>query len=302
MESSNSMNKNLVKLLNTLKYYCCVRCDVQANSYHKTLDIRDLDGNRTIHRHGIIFEQIDTLSDWTAPNIIEHLFKFVETLDNHIFEKNILIDEKFEKLLVEHLNNVKFSENPDLKHLRALQYLYSMRGSIFLRHGVETYRFGQYTPHSFFPDSADLQPFAAVVTHGAYAIDTDTPPFLGCSMHNQRYGHDGINPWVFCAGYMSLHRFEQFGGKILKFDNREHFYAISDIPIEEWIFIWTPQLFANARKKLHKSNVETFEASIETLRKGSSILLEWGLVKLYFDTADLLQQRLELMKIARRVC
>ena len=296
------MNKNLVKLLSTLKYYCCVRCDVQANTYHKTLGIHDLDGNPTIHRRGIIFEEIDILSDWTAPNIIEHLFKFVETLDDHIFDKNIAIDEKFEKLLIEYLNKVKFSENPELKHLRALQYLYSMRGSIFLRHGVETYRFGQYTPHSFFPDSADLQPFAAAVTHGAYAIDTDTPPFLGCSMHSQRYGRDGINPWVFCAGYISLDRFQHFCGEILKFDNREHFYAISNIPIEEWFFIWAPQHFANARNRIHKSNVEMFEASIETLSKGPSVLLERGLVQLYFDTADLLQQRLDLMKIARRVC
>ena len=291
----------LTKLLDTLKYYSCVRCDVRANGYHIRLGIKDLKGRPTIHRRGTIFEQIDQSLDWTACNIIEHSFQYIQTLDEEVFHNNGAITEIFEKSLVEHLNNVKFVESPDLKHLRILQYLYSMRSSIFLRHGVEIYRFGQYAPHSFFPDSSDLQPFAAAVVHGAYAIDTDMPPFLGCSMHSQRYGRDGINPWVFCAGYISLDRFQHFCGEILKFDNREHFYAISNIPIEEWFFIWAPQHFANARNRIHKSNVEMFEASIETLSKGPSVLLERGLVQLYFETADLLQQRLDLMKIARQV-
>lgn len=291
----------LTKLLNTLKYYSCTRCDVRAYRDHMGLGIKDLEGHPTRHRYGTIFEKIDKASNWTACNIIEHLFQYVQTLDEDVFYNNDSITMQFEKSLVEHLNNVKFVENSDLRHLRILQYLYSMRSSVFLRHGVETYRFGQYTPRSFFPDSSDLQPFAAAVGHGAYAVDTDTPPFLGCSMHSLRYGSDGINPWVFCAGYISLDRFQHFDGKILKFDNREHFYAKSDIPIEEWIFIWAPQHFAKVRNRIHKSNVEMFEASIETLSRGPSVLLERGLVQLYFETAVLLQQRLDLMKIARRV-
>lgn len=213
--------RKLFKLLNVLKYYCCVRCDNTAINWHqKEHNILDFNGNPTIHRHGNLFEKIEDLNYWNSSLIIEHLYNFISKLDDKTFLNNEAISSELEDLFIKQINSVSFVENKDFDELKSLQYLFSSQGSIFIRHGGETFRDGQYLPGSGFPDARDLQPFSPVISHGAYAIDTDTPPFSGCTMHVQRYGRDGIDPWVYCAGYISLEQFEAFGGSIMKLSDR----------------------------------------------------------------------------------
>lgn len=52
---------------------------------------------------------------------------------------------------------------------------------------------------------------------------------------------------------------------------------------------------------MDKANAELFEASIQSLSEGPLILLGLGLIRTYFEVAQLLQQRLDLMKIATSI-
>jgi len=86
----------------------------------------------------------------------------------------------------------------------------------------------------------------------------------------------------------------KLGGKILLAPDREHFYAESNIAIDQWCFIY----FRKARRKKGLSfDIRLMREQIASLRASNIPVLEFETLQAFLRTLSLLQQKLELSKL-----
>jgi len=161
----------------------------------------------------------------------------------------------------------------------ALKYFYQNRDKIFIRHGLEAPEKRNWQKKAIYPPSNSYIELGA-----GYAIEVDQLPFSGAQEKNRQgtycSNHDEESPWNQIKGFISFDDFLQLGGKIINSEQRDHLYANSNIPIENWTFI-------------HQKDSKNRHPEIESLLSldGVSIVHQETLI-LFFALIKLLTTRI----------
>lgn len=169
---------------------------------------------------------------------------------------------------------------------RAVAQLIDYRSSVWIKHGIELpelisqqplYQLGvPYPPmitRQFTGQMVCMDP-----DMGFYAVELDSMPFANCADHDAGFG----SPWAYVAGYIPVQVFHQLGGSLHRPPDRDHLYALSDIPGDSWVFVHRP--FGPV--------VENSSAQKSALNQ----LLNSGLCVIPQETVDLTHQLLHLLR------
>ena len=282
------------EFLHLLVYYMCPRCDVMTYKWHpKHPDISAENHLNVCHHTGELIDAFTGKHSWTPCDIIEATYRVYRDSN----DKRVDFQNQFSLCLNEAVP--KRSGEPFFLGLRSL---IEHRGDIFLKHGIERPRFANYTNGAIFPPEDSNQPYDLVAGKNIYAVDSDRVPFIGCTHHNIQGGIDVLQPWSYCSGYIPLRVFQAKGGVLKKIHQREHYYATSEIPLEDWIFIWDPvrleQVLETGRQNFSKS---AFRQNIFDLKNTSAPLIEFQTMRLFFCLFNLLEQKLDLAQLAEPI-
>ena len=90
---------------------------------------------------------------------------------------------------------------------------------------------------------------------------------------------------------------------------REHYYGQSEIPLENWIFIWdalrTKEVLAKSNGKFRQTpsgrNIADLYDNIVDLKKTQAPVIEFQTMRLFFLQLNLIEQKLELAQIAEKI-
>ena len=134
----------------------------------------------------------------------------------------------------------------------ALNYFVNNRTDLFIRHGLEK-KTCNYKSNKEYPPNNDTSGWRIKkvstsidtyedLTIPAYPIETDKFPFSNCSMHSSKEMYGCVK------GYIGHKYFKNMGGKIhCRYEKsnptmaRDHFFAVSSIPLENWVFTYNMQ-------------------------------------------------------------
>lgn len=142
--------------------------------------------------------------------------------------------------------------------------------SAFIRHGIEICNSENYYKKSVFPKKSascwsdggllyntktkksywkkkyDEEPHI----HSCYPIELDMFPFcenMECYKNrkwpsDKQYGHcsnhDALYSWNKLKGYIPFQDFDEKGGKVVQSMKRDHLYAVSNINVYDWLFVF----------------------------------------------------------------
>lgn len=162
-----------------------------------------------------------------------------------------------------------------------LLYFYINRNEIFIRHGLED--INKCDPLNKFP------PEKSYMTHDAiesYPIEIDRIPFgYITSDHNKQMGycsnHGLKQEWNKIKGYITFKEFTNNGGKIINTNERDHLYAISNININKWKFLY---------QNVHENNRQIIE-----LKKNNINIISQQIISEFYIFIKLFQDRLVVL-------
>lgn len=281
--------------LNLLMFYLCPRCGGETLQWHPPDSTMTREKNAGgFHHKGAFINALEGKGHWSASDIIEATSSVYRSVD----KEKVPLENEFIASLDAEAPPAPSTES----FFRGLRRLAEYSHETFIRHGVERPRFADYRNGASFPTKGSQHEWGFVYERGVYAIDTDVVPFNGCSSHYLRGGVDRTFAWSYCAGYIPLSLFQERGGKLIKTDEREHYYAKSEIPVEEWIFVWDPIGFNRAvSAKDHDFKPEAFVENISALRKTDAALIELQTLKVFFHAYFLLKQKLEISQVLHQL-
>ena len=172
---------------------------------------------------------------------------------------------------------------------RAAQTIYEHQSETFICHGIEYLEAFKDNPTSIFPPYDSLHEKSLSKNRISYAIDTDRLPLIYCASD-----HGKVNSWDYCRGIIPKSKFMKLGGKILLAPDREHFYAESNIAIDQWCFIY----FRKARRKKGLGfDIHLMREQIASLRANNIPVIEFETLQAFLRTLSLLQQKLEIQDL-----
>jgi len=167
----------------------------------------------------------------------------------------------------------------------ALEYFYTNRQKIFIRHGLE--RQGkEYWQEAIYPPAGSYLEQAV-----GYPIETDRLPFgqpnnFKASHQNTHCSNHGKTAfWNQIKGFITLNDFVEKGGVIINSKKRDHLYAKSSISLSNWVFI-----YQNAERRGQEIN-ELLEQK-NSLVSQETLLLFYNLVKVVADRITVLNTRM----------
>lgn len=169
------------------------------------------------------------------------------------------------------------------------QVLASHQSDTFICHGIERLEAYNNDPAAQYPPIDSMKKQTIAENGKSYAIETDRLPLINCAS-----SHSIIDPWDYCKGIIPLPVFQQLGGQILLAPDREHFYAESAIPINEWCFVYFRQ--ARRRKGL-KFDVDLLRQKITELRSSELRIIEFETLWAFLRALTLLQQKFEMAEL-----
>jgi hypothetical protein len=273
---AENTEKDLKDFLTLITYFCCVSCSQNID--------RDFDRNynRKIHwvdsHHCGLFNQ--TLS--TTP--IEDIFEgFVSAFN--IFLENRDRLEDLEVPLAEAFSCTTKSERTvSSKLVSTLKYFYINRRKNFIRHGLEELESKSYTNGQHFPPKGSMQKKSLSSDGEYFAVEIDRPPFINC------FEHGSVYPWLYCGGVMAIEDFKKRNGKLVLADDREHFYASSQIEVNDWFFVYHLKL--RHKRRVH-FDPNLLKQSIIEMKFSGAGFIEMETLRNFFYVMDLLEQRQE---------
>ena len=171
-----------------------------------------------------------------------------------------------------------------------LEYFFTNRNVNFIRHGLEDFSEKNYIQDSSFPPNFSMQNYSLSLNGKSFAIEIDRPPFLNC------FEHGKVWPWYYCGGVMTLDDFKKHNGILKIADDREHFYAESNILISDWYFIYNTK--AKYTKRL-KFDVNLMKKSILQMKKSGANFIEMQTLRKFFHVINLLEHKIEVSKIIK---
>lgn len=148
---------------------------------------------------------------------------------------------------------------------RAISMIVGYTADSWIRHGAEVPEHTDYTPSTAWPTAHSRARVGTAVLqhqdHTWYAVDLDRPPFRGFDQHpvEQFSGQ----PWSYTVGLLPVSRFRRQGGVLYHPPDRDHYYARSAAPADQWLFLYRdfdentqePEAQQAARQRLHRSDV-----------------------------------------------
>lgn len=175
------------------------------------------------------------------------------------------VDERFYNLLDE-LNEKqrKFLDNFYNKERPLLEYFYRNRDEVFLRHGIEKlneFKYeGKYPPDNSYMIIDELESYPIEIDNVPFGYLNHRGPFQKgfCSNHGGR----PCDIYNLIKGFITYKDFIKKGGKIINTGERDHLYALSNIDINQWVF-----LYQNNNKINNDSNSFNWIASCRSEKK-----------------------------------
>lgn len=223
------------RFLQLFVYYMCSRCEVAAPDHERQPD----DGSG---RHAHNGEMLQLLQPH-PPNLdrISSAYIGYRSVDDGPATLRAIANGYNRPANPQHIER-KLTELGEAHTYTALLRIESNPG-VWLRHGLEHVQHADYCNGAEFPPhisryNVGEMTSAAEYANGYFAIDTDTPPFTGCSVHWVD-DHCGM-PWSYVAGYIPLNTFLKLNGSLYNSTDRDHYYAQTQkpIPAEQWTYIY----------------------------------------------------------------
>ena len=119
----------------------------------------------------------------------------------------------------------------------AVKYLCDNWNSTWIRHGLEKPEINTYGKNQLYPPLQSRMHIGAAAklksdrVRGWYAVELETPPFNTCATH----GHGGDYAWAYVAGLLPV---QYYTGKLHRSGDRDHYYADTQIPEQQWLFVY----------------------------------------------------------------
>lgn len=277
---AENTEKDLNDFLTLIIYFNCIGCSLNV----------DRNFNRNYRRkphwfsshHCGLFNQ--TLS--TLP--IEDIFEgFVSAFDT--FLENRERQEDLEILLAEAFSSTAACQyRANSKLISTLKYFYVNRRNNFLRHGLEDLKYNSYSSGQSFPSKGSMEKKSLSSDGEYFAVEIDRPPFINCFEHGASF------PWLYCGGVMTIENFKNRNGKLALADDREHFYATSDIEVNHWYFIYHLRVKHKRRLSFEPNSLRQ---SISEMKSSGAGFIEIETLRNFFYVIDLLEQRQEAFKL-----
>ena len=135
--------------------------------------------------------------------------------------------------LIHAYNNPQQHSNID----RAVKYLCDNWQSTWLRHGLEKPEMNTYGKNQLYPPLQSRMHIGAAAlrkcdrARGWYAVDLETVPFDTCALH----GYGGDYAWAYVAGLLPT---QYYTGKLHISGDRDHYYADTQIPEQQWLYVY----------------------------------------------------------------
>lgn len=152
-----------------------------------------------------------------------------------------------------------------------IRFFLNNKKSVYLRHGIEIYDPLNYIKEGVFPKKCAMCWTDGILTYNketceaswinnkvknndecqiGYPIELDMFPFCeNIDSYKNRnwpsdnqYGHcsnhDALFSWNKLKGYITYKDFDKKGGKVIHSNKRDHMYAVSDINVYNWVFVF----------------------------------------------------------------
>lgn len=277
---AENTEKDLMEFLTLIIYYNCVGCGINVN--------RNFDKNYPRKSYWVgshhcgLFNK--TLSTFPVENIFEGLVSAFET-----FLKNRGCIENLEIPLAEaFFKTEKCESSVKLELISTLKYFYLNRRKNFIRHGLEDLKYKNYNIGEYFPPKGSMEKKSLSSDGEYFAVELDRPPFIKC------FNHGPVFPWHYCGGVMTIEDFKSRNGKFEFASDREHFYAVSDISVKHWYFIY--HLKVKGKKSL-QFDPELLRKRIIEMKSSGAGFIEIETLRNFFYVIDLLEQQQEAFKL-----
>ena len=159
------------------------------------------------------------------------------------------IDRRFDELLERLSPEIQTELDIFYRHTRpALRAMWQHQSEIWLRYGPEKpyeERAAWSESQVFPPCDSWWQDESVGISDHAYCVEHDRFPFSPSRLVNKDSNlmqgfcasHDRHDNWNRCKGFIPFSSFLGHGGKILKSGKRDHLYAVSEIPLSQWLFV-----------------------------------------------------------------
>lgn len=279
---AENTEKDLKEFLTLIIYFNCIGC---SNNVDPDFDFNYPRKSYWVGSHHCgLFNQ--TLSTLPVKNIFEG---FVSAFNTFLKNRGRL--EDLEIPLAEAFSKTEKCESiVNLKLISTLQYFYMNRRKNFIRHGLEDVKHKSYSIGEAFPPKGSMEKKSLSSDGEYFAVEIDRPPFINCFEHAEVY------PWLYCGGVMAIEDFKNRNGKLELASDREHFYAVSDISVNHWYFIY--HLKVKRRKSLI-FNPDFLRKRIVEMKSSGAGFIEIETLRNFFYVIDLLEQRQEAFGLLR---
>lgn len=272
--------KDFDDFLTLLIYYMCIGC---AGDIDRNFDRNYRRASHWVNSHHCgLFSK--TLSAAPMTNVFSGLISAFSVFSTH--------REQSENLEIPLAQAYFSNENPkgdiDRVLLSTLNYFYVNRHKNFIRHGLEELECSTYKADEIYPAKGALKQESLSTSSNCFAVEIDRPPFLNC------FQHGSVFPWFYCGGVITIEDLKGRNGRLKFADDREHFYAESDIRVQDWNFIYS--LRAKHKRSLN-FDPNLLARRIVEIKSSGANCIEIGTLRKFFHAINLLEQRHEAFKL-----
>lgn len=313
------VHNSLIDFINFVTHMICVSCadDESINKHHNA-------PGSWSHNTGLIndfmfFETYDSEKikvfiryEFIYGFLAAYIAYYSNTKDNKDWLKTKHSKEHIVQCMLSNTNGLYVSDYYELlktdssnfvlilrdKILPAIRHIHHYRDSVWIRHGVEKVGECKYLKGSVFPPKLsyhqldanqlikkyeitdNLKFFLKLLEYGdqPYAIENGVVPFDDCINHSNK------KPWNTIKGVIVIDEFKKYKGRVVSSGIRDHLYAISDIEISKWLFIFDETKVNDRKKELD----EILNSDAIGLLSSKLVLLFYRFCQLFFSRFTLL--------------
>jgi len=263
------------KFLDLFTFYLCHECGKSVEDWHP----RHANWIRG-HHNGALLQHV---SGAKKVDVFEGLMNAYRVFLNHA-DTPFNLEGELGRALIH--AGVSAGQEDNLR--RTLEYFYINQSETFIRHGIERLHQRDYRAKSNFPPKSSMISMSLSEDGFTYAIDSDRIPFNTCFTHGNR------DPWYYCGGYITVSDFRRLGGKIIRSGDRDHFYAQSNLKVNDWCFVYQRQ---TERTKLLMSSIDCMRESIVEIKQSGARNIEKSVLSKFLVLVSMLKQKLALLEI-----
>lgn len=272
---SENNDDNFKNFCNLFSFYLCSHCPSKIQHTHPAQG--DWVGR---HHHAKL---IRLLLPHREKNIFKGIMAAFAAYSDA--DEKIFLEEAFAKAFIEGHPNVDQRSNL----FRAVQFFTTHQSDTFICHGIESLEKFSDDPKTRFPPIGSMRDRSISQNCESYAIETDRLPLINCLS-----SHRNNSSWEYFRGLIPKTVFENLNGKVLLAPDRDHFYAESEISINEWCFVY----FRKAqRRKTLNFDIDLMREKILDIRDSEIRIIEFETLQAFLHLLTLLQQKFEMAEL-----